>query len=177
MAQKAQNGGVLSALGEGGMITLLVVLFVSPFVVASLLTPKYEPTATQAEQSNEWPVNNSDKTILGAKAVAIKDFRMQVVQGNGLAEVDSYVTSKTDGRFLYRITNTGDGTVFKLVNEGTLVSTAKVRVGGDFEGVLRAGNTVLGEEFAKVKVAPGSTTDITLDANSLGSFDLWIVVE
>jgi len=177
MAQKAKSGGILSALGEGGLITLLVVLFVSPFVVASLLTPRYQPATTVAEETPDWGVMDNSRTVLGAEAIAIKDFRMQVVQGNGIADVDSYVTSDTDGRFLYRITKPGEAVVFKLVNEGTLVSTAKLRVGGDFNGALRAGKETLGEEFTKVKVAPNSTTDITLDANSLGSFDLWVVVE
>lgn len=173
-----KTNSILSTLGESGMIALLVVLFVTPFVVATLLTPRIQPDNTNiAKNDNSWGVKTDSKTVLGAGEAKVKELRMQTVKGNGVAETDSYVTSDTSGRFLYRVNRPGDAIVFKLVNEGTLISSAKVRVASDFDGALRAGSTVLDEKFVRVKVAPGGATEITISANSLGTFELWVEID
>lgn len=178
---------IFSTVGEFGMLALLVVLFIAPFAVATILTPGYDTTPTKtAKLDDGFARANSDdsRLVLGADATEgspqsekIKDIRMRAVNSSDIAVVDSYVTSDHDGRFLYRIVSIGEGTVFQLVNEGNVITDARLRVDADFDGWLWSGNKKLGKQYMTVRLPPNSETDVVLSADSLGKFSLWVEID
>lgn len=175
-----KKNSIFSSVGEAGMIVLLVALFVTPFLVATLLTPGYDRTPTRiTELEDDSARINTRETnqVLGATAETIKDVRMQVVNGSEIAVADSYVTSDVDGRFLYRVTKTGTGVVFKLENEGTAVTEAKLKVVSEFSGTVMAGSKKLGDEFSVVRIGPNSDLEVSVQASSLGKFELLVVID
>lgn len=184
--KKRQSNSVFSSAGEALMIGLLVILFVTPFVVATMLTPGYETmkqttqtdqaVAPQPQTPQNFAQSYDDSTVLGVETETEDEISMLVPKGLSSFRLESYVTSQTDGEFLYSVLSNASEEVLVVENQGTEAKEINFIFSRDFVGEIYVDSSLITSRSVFVNIDPGQKKSVVADPQASGNLQIWAIV-
>lgn len=194
-----EDNKVFNSAGEALMIGLLVVLFITPFVVATALSPSYnhegpklqannQTTDTSGRVAGESTLDSDNNKgsdpaeltarddVLGADTEKVKDIRMLAKQDMRAISLESYSTKEDEGyaakgNFKFSVEGATEEDVLTFSNEGNTTAAVSVSANQTFYGETYLGPQKINGSIV-INLDPGEDVEVSVDAGSSGELTI-----